>query len=134
MPGSGRPKLAAHPACHELGQAILASRDDAGESNDPDREDDSPGDDLVENFPPGPDTEVIKKASREDVERAWFLGVFLGLLVLTIIADLAGSAWLPAHAWTQAKPEITTIRTFLFQVAGVIIGFFWGSGARRYRN
>ena len=85
-------------------------------------------------MPPGPDTEVIRKSSREDTERSWFLGVFLGLLVLTMVADLAGGAWLSAHAWAQVKPEIVTVRTFLFQVAGVIIGFYYGSVVRRHRN
>lgn len=105
-----------------------------GEDTDPGRDDLSPGHDLVENLPPGPDTEVIRKSSREDMERTWFLGVFLGLLALTIAADLAGGAWLSERAWTQVKPEIASVRTFLFQVAGVIIGFYYGSVARRYRN
>jgi hypothetical protein len=85
-------------------------------------------------LPPGPDTEVITKSSREDMERSWFLGVFLGLLALTIVADLAGGAWLPVHAWAQVKPEIASDRTFLFQVAGIIIGFYYGSVVRRHRS
>jgi hypothetical protein len=88
---------------------------------------------LEEDIPPGPDTTVIRKSGREDVERAWFLGVFLALLSVTILADLAGSAWLPAQAWSQVKPEISSVRTFLFQVAGVIIGFYFGSMTRRHR-
>ena len=104
-----------------------------GESDDPGRGE-SPGHDLVENLPPGPDTEVIKKSSRDDTERSWFLGVFLGLLVLTLLADLAGGIWLSAHAWAQVKPEIASIRAFLFQVVGVIIGYFFGSVVRRHRD
>jgi hypothetical protein len=100
------------------------------DGDEPGRDDHGPGHDLIEDLPPGPDNEVIRKSNREDMERSWFLGVFLGLLALTIIADLAGGAWLSAHAWAQVKPEIASIRTFLFQVAGVIIGFYFGSSVR----
>jgi hypothetical protein len=134
VPESGRPPKLAAPAKQRARTGNLNNQDDAGDNKEPGREDNSSGDELVENIPPGPDTEVIKKSSREDTERSWFLGVFLGLLALTLIADLAGSAWLSTHAWTQVKPEITTIRTFLFQVTGVIIGYFYGSTSRRYRN
>jgi hypothetical protein len=104
-----------------------------GDGDEPGKDDDGPGHDLIEDLPPGPDDEVIKKSNREDNERSWFLGVFLGLLTFTIVADLAGGAWLSAHAWSQVKPEIATIRTFLFQVAGVIIGFYFGSAMRRHK-
>lgn len=86
---------------------------------------------LAEDLRPGPDTPVIRKVEREDVERGWFLGVFLALLILTITGDATGSALLPARAWAQMKPEIADIRTFLFQVAGVIIGFYFGTAVRR---
>jgi hypothetical protein len=66
------------------------------------------------------------------LERAWFLAIFLALFVLTIFADLAGSAWLPAASWSQMKPEVQDIRTFLFQVVGIIIGFYFGT-RRRHR-
>jgi hypothetical protein len=114
----------------------VKDRENSGDAPEvkPGRGDGSPGQDLVENLPPGPDTEVIKKSSREDNERSWFLGVFLALLALTLIADLAGGAWLSSHAWAQVKPEIASDRTFLFQVAGVIIGFYFGSTVRRARS
>jgi hypothetical protein len=102
--------------------------------NDDLRKDNSPGNDLVEDLPPGPDTEVIAKSSREDKDRSWFLRVFLGLLSFTLVADLAGGAWLSAQAWAQVKPEIESVRAFLFQVAGIIIGFYYGSSVRRHRN
>jgi len=87
----------------------------------------SQGRDLVEDLPPGPDNKVIEKVNREDTERSWLLGIVLGLLVLTLVVDLADSAWLSASAWAQVKPEIANIRTFLFQVSGVVIGFYFGS-------
>src|SRR5262249_17224060 len=95
----------------------------AGDAGDHEQE-------LVEYLPPGPDTPVIRKAEREDVERGWFLGVFLAILVLVIVGDLTGSALLPAHAWAQLKPEIAEIRTYWFQVTGVILGFYFGKTVR----
>ena len=88
-------------------------------------------DDLVEDLPPGPDLPVIEKTHRIDLERGWFLGVFLGVFVLTIIFDLAGSALLPTAMWAQAKPEISDVRTFLFQVAGILIGYYFGTTVGR---
>jgi hypothetical protein len=103
-----------------------------GDNDDPGN--DRPGHDLVEELPPGPDTEVITKASIEDKDRSWLMRVFLSLLCVTLVADLAGGAWLSAQAWAQVKPEIASVRGFLFQVAGVIIGFYYGSAVRRHRN
>lgn len=93
-----------------------------------------PGHDLVEDLPPGPDTEVITKCSIEEKDRSWLMRVFLGLLCITLVADLAGGALLSAQAWAQVKPEMASVRDFLFQVAGVIIGFYYGSAVRRHRN
>jgi len=106
----------------------------AGDDNPDDGDRGDRDDDLIENLPPGPDKPVIRKATREDMERAWFLGVFLGLIALTIGADLAMSAWLPAQSWAQVKPEVADIRTFLFQVSGVIIGFYFGETVARHRR
>jgi hypothetical protein len=97
----------------------------------PGRSDDQEEDDLVEDLPPGPDSPVIEKTSRIDLERGWFLGVFLAILVLTVIFDLAGSALLPAARWTQMKPEVGDVRGYLFQVAGIIIGFYFGTTVGR---
>jgi hypothetical protein len=112
----------------------LKQVDDPGDDEDPGRDNNSSGHDLIEDLPPGPDTKVIAKSTREDRDRSWFLRVFLGLLSFTLIADLAGGAWLSAHAWAQVKPEIASVRTFLFQVALVIIGFYYGSSAERHRK
>ena len=101
---------------------------DGDESGRPDL---GPIRDLVEDISPGPDTEVIAKSSREDEDRSWFLRVFLGLFSFTLVADIVCGAWLPAQEWTQVKPEIASVRTFLFQVALVIIGFYYG---KRHRN
>jgi len=90
-----------------------------------------PEQELVEYRPPGPDTPVIRKTAREDIERGWFLIAFLAMLILTIVLDLAGSALLSARAWAQMKPEVTDVRTFLFQVTGVIIGFYFGAAVGR---
>ena len=87
--------------------------------------------DLVEDLPPGPDTPVIKKETRLDIERSWFLGVFLTIFILTILADLLGSALLSPTAWAQMKPEVSDTRAFLIQVTGVIIGFYFGTSVRR---
>jgi hypothetical protein len=89
---------------------------------------------LVEDLAPGPDTPVIQTTNRKDIERSWFLAVFLGLLMLTIVIDLAGSALLSPGAWAQMKPEVTDVRNYMFQVTGVIIGFYFGTTVRRGRN
>lgn len=107
----------------------MNKQEDSEDSDALGREDSSPGNDLVENLPPGPDTKVITK--REDKDRSWLLRVFLSLFSFTLVADIVCGAWLPAQAWAQVKPEIANIRTFLFQVALVIIGFYYG---RRHRN
>src|ERR1700734_2188567 len=104
----------------------------SGDNDDP--ENDHPGKDLIEDLPPGPDTEVITKCSLEEKDRSWLMRVFLCLLCFTLVADLAGGAWLSTKAWAQVKPEIASVRDFLFQVAGVIIGFYYGSAVRRHRN
>lgn len=99
------------------------SDDGAGDSGHHER-------DLVEHLPPGPDRPVIKKTDKVDVERGWFLVVFLAMLMVTIVIDLAGSALLSAPAWAKMRPEVAEIRSFLFQVTGVIIGFYFGSTMR----
>jgi hypothetical protein len=87
--------------------------------------------DLIDDAPPPPDTPVIVENKRHDLERTWLLAVFLALFVITILADLAGSAWLPAAAWAQMKPEVQDVRTFMFQFVGLIIGFYFGTRQRR---
>jgi hypothetical protein len=122
------------PARQRVSEAKLKEGDGPGDGEDPERDNNSPGQDLIEDLPPGPDTEVIRKSSREDRDRSWFLRVFLGLLSFTLIADLTGGAWLSAQAWAQVKPEIASVRTFLFQIALVIIGFYYGSSVKRPGN
>jgi hypothetical protein len=95
---------------------------------------DDPEHDLFEDLPPPPDSLVIRKEDRKDKERGWFLRIFLGLLVLTVAADLAGSAFLPTATWTQMKPEVADVRTWLFQVTGVVIGFYFGTNFERSKK
>ena len=80
-----------------------------------------------------PDTEVITKCSIEEKDRSWLCGYFS--------AFFASPWWLTlravpcfGRAWAQVKPEMASVRDFLFQVAGVIIGFYYGSAVRRHRN
>jgi hypothetical protein len=104
---------------------------DPPDPQNPDFRDDDDGD-LIDDAPPPPDTPVIIEDRRHDLERAWFLAVFLALFAITIFADLAGSAWLSGIRWAQMKPEVQDIRTFMFQVVGIIIGFYFGT-RRRHR-
>lgn len=117
-----------------VSEAKLKERDGPGDNEDPGKDNGSPGHDLIEDLPPGPDRKVITKSSREEKDRSWLLRVFLGLLSFTLVANFACGAWLSAHAWAQVQPEFASVRDFLFQAAGVIIGFFFGSEVRRHRN
>jgi hypothetical protein len=103
---------------------------DPEDNDDPRKNNSSPGDDLVEDLPPGPDTEVVAKSSREEKDRSWLVRMLLSLLSFTLVANLASAAWLSAHAWAQVQPEFGSVRDFLFQVTGIILGFFFG----RHRN
>ena len=93
-------------------------------SNPPENEE------LVEDLPPGPDTPVITKEERKNIERSWFLGIFLALFVLTIISALVGSAVLSPSAWSQMKPEVDEVLTYLFGVATGLIAYYFGADSR----
>jgi hypothetical protein len=92
-------------------------------------EDDDTGGDLVEDSPPPPDLPVIK---REDDarHRGWFLIVVLFILPAVIVANLASAVWLSDHAWGRVKPEIAEIRSFVFQISLVIVGYLFGRDSR----
>jgi hypothetical protein len=107
-------------------------KSEGGDNDDPPSE--IPGDEINEDLRPGPNTPVIKKESLEEKDRSWLMRVYLGLLAFTLVGDLVGGAWLSAQAWAQVKPEIASIRSWLFQVGGVIIGFYYGSAVRNHRN
>lgn len=81
---------------------------------------------LVDHSPPPPDSPVVhleEKASGR--HRGWFIGVYLSVLITIILASILGSAFLPAQAWSQMKPEVAEVRFWVFQLGGVMGGYLF---------
>jgi hypothetical protein len=95
--------------------------------------DQQPAYELVDHSVPPPDDIVIarEEARLHGIQRSWLLGTFIGLFVVVILSDIGLSAGLPPREWAQLKPEIDTVRTSMFAVLLVIIGYFFGE--RRHR-
>jgi hypothetical protein len=87
-----------------------------------------PAYELVDHSPPPPDNLVIarEEARLHGIQRSWLLGAFIGVFVMVILSDIGLSAGLPSTEWTQLKPEIDTIRTSMFGVLLIIIGYYFG--------
>jgi hypothetical protein len=92
-----------------------------------------PAYELVDDSPPPPDDIVIarEEARLHGIQRSWLLGTFIGVFVLVIISDIGLSAGLPSAEWAQLKPEIDTIRTSMFGVLLIIIGYYFGEKRSR---
>jgi hypothetical protein len=82
---------------------------------------------LIDHSPPPPDQPVIRR--EEDARhRGWFLITLLIVLPVTIAINLASAIWLSDHVWARFKPEIAEIRSFVFQISLVIVGYLFGRG------
>ena len=90
---------------------------------------------LKEDITPEPDKPVLILDDRlYQLERGWCLRIYLSLLVMVVLADLVGSALLPAHLWMQMRPEVQSIRTSLFQVGVVIFAYYFGMSQGRRQH
>lgn len=108
-----------------------AEEDEAVE--DAERTAQRPAYELIDHSEPPPDDQVIarEEARVHGVQRSWLLGTFIGVFVIVIISDIALSASLPTQEWTQLKPEIDTVRTSMFAVLLIIIGYYFGEKRSR---
>jgi hypothetical protein len=91
--------------------------------------------DLVSWDKPSPDTPVVKKGRKAGklrrLQRGWLLAVVLGLLIVTIVVDFAGAAFLDGLAWARLQPEVKDVRTYLFAAGSTALGFYFAQTRRR---
>jgi hypothetical protein len=130
-PASATTLTTSSPSTNSSITVLPQGGDDAGDADDvTDRQ---PAYELVDHSAPPPDDIVIarEEARLHGIQRSWLLGTFIGLFVVVIISDVGLSAGLPTRQWTQLKPEIDTVRTSMFAILLVIIGYFFGE--RRHR-
>jgi len=88
---------------------------------------------LVDLSPPPPDDLVIEReaARRHWIQQNWILGSFIAIFAVVIFSDIGLSSFLTSKTWDQVRPEVSYIRSSMFTILLVIIGYFFGEKRRR---